>query len=193
MTKTVLSVDDSASVRQMVQLTLTGAGYRVIQANDGADGLAKAKGNAVDMVVTDLNMPALSGVDLITKVREFRPVMPIIAITGYGDVSLAVSTMKAGAVDFLQKPLDEQILLPTVERLLGEAEGTESRSGPITLTDAEQIVLKHVAAGRTNKEIARELSLSERTIDRHVTNILTKLDVRSRTAATTFAFDHKLF
>ena len=119
MSKTILNVDDSASVRQMVQLTLQGAGYRVLQANDGADGLAKAKANPVDMIVTDLNMPVMNGLDAARRIRalgveaggERFASLPIIAMTALAMNHDVENSLAAGMNDHVTKPIDPELLM----------------------------------------------------------------------------------
>ena len=121
MTKTILSVDDSASVRQMVQLTLQGAGYQVIQAVDGADGLAKARSTAVDMIVTDLNMPVMNGLSLIQELRKlpiYRGV-PILFLTTESDAEMKKKAKDAGATGWITKPFQRDQLIAVVKKVLG--------------------------------------------------------------------------
>lgn len=119
--KTILTVDDSASIRQMVQLTLKGAGYQVVQANDGNDGLAKAKASPVDMVVTDLNMPGMNGLGLIQELRklpEYRGV-PIIFLTTESDAGMKQQAKAAGATGWITKPFQQDQLVAVVKKVLG--------------------------------------------------------------------------
>ncbi|NVO12445.1 MAG: response regulator [Rhodoplanes sp.] len=121
MSKTILNVDDSASVRQMVQLTLQGAGYRVLQANDGADGLSKAQASAVDMVVTDLNMPVMNGLALIRELRKlpaYRGV-PILFLTTESDAAMKKEAKDAGATGWITKPFQQDQLVAVVRKVLG--------------------------------------------------------------------------
>ena len=121
MSKTILTVDDSASVRQMVQLTLTGAGYQVIQAGDGAEGLAKARGTTVDMVVTDLNMPVMNGLALIRELRKlpnYRGV-PILFLTTESDAEMKKEAKAAGATGWITKPFQQDQLVSVVKKVLG--------------------------------------------------------------------------
>jgi len=121
MTKKILSVDDSASIRQMVQLTLSGAGYTVIQANDGADGLAKAKATQVDMIVTDLNMPIMNGLSLIIELRKlpaYRGV-PIVFLTTESDPEMKKKAKEAGATGWITKPFQQEQLVGIVKKVLG--------------------------------------------------------------------------
>ena len=121
MSKTVLSVDDSASALQMVKLTLTGAGYQVVQAANGADGLAKARANAVDMVLTDLNMPVMDGFGLIRELRKlpaFKGV-PIIFLTTESDPGLKQQAKAAGATGWITKPFQQEQLVSVVRKVIG--------------------------------------------------------------------------
>jgi two-component system chemotaxis response regulator CheY len=121
MTKTVLTVDDSASVRQMVKLTLTGAGYQVIQANDGAEGLAKAREAVVDMVVTDINMPNMNGLALIRELRQLPSYkgVPIIFLTTESDDGMKREAKAAGATGWITKPFQQEQLVAVVKKVLG--------------------------------------------------------------------------
>jgi two-component system chemotaxis response regulator CheY len=121
MSKTVLSVDDSASVRQMVKLTLTGAGYQVIQASDGAEGLAKARETAVDMVVTDINMPVMNGLALIRELRQLPNYkgVPIVFLTTESDEGMKREAKAAGATGWITKPFQQEQLVAVVKKVLG--------------------------------------------------------------------------
>jgi two-component system, chemotaxis family, chemotaxis protein CheY len=121
MAKTILSVDDSASIRQMVKLTLSGAGYDVIQANDGAEGLEKAKGAKVDMVMTDLNMPVMNGLALIKELRKLPAYqgVPILFLTTESDAALKSEAKAAGATGWITKPFQQEQLISVVKKVLG--------------------------------------------------------------------------
>ncbi len=121
MSKTILSVDDSASMRQMVKLTLGGAGYEVIEASDGSDALAKAGGGGVHMVLTDLNMPNMDGLSLIRELRKLPAYkgVPIIFLTTESDGSKKSEAKAAGATAWIVKPFQQQQLLDVVRKVLG--------------------------------------------------------------------------
>ena len=121
MTKKILTVDDSASVRQMVKLTLEGAGYEVVQANDGAEGLAMAKTSPADMVVTDLNMPNMDGLSLIRELRKLPAYqgIPIIFLTTESDEGMKSQAKEAGATGWITKPFQQEQLVTVVKRVLG--------------------------------------------------------------------------
>lgn len=121
MKKTILTVDDSPSVRQMVKLTLSNAGYDVVEAGDGAEGLQKAQTRAVDMVVTDLNMPVMNGLGLIRELRKlpaYRGV-PILFLTTESDAEMKKEAKAAGATGWITKPFQQAQLLAVVRKVLG--------------------------------------------------------------------------
>lgn len=122
MTKTILSVDDSASVRQMVKLTLSGAGYRVVEAGDGKEGLSKARESTVDMVVTDLNMPHLDGISLIRELRALATYkgVPMILLTTESDGQKKQEAKAAGATGWITKPFQPDQLLSVTRKVLGQ-------------------------------------------------------------------------
>lgn len=121
MSKTILTIDDSASVRQMVALTLTTAGYRVIEASDGADGYAKATANRVDAVITDLNMPVMSGIEFIRKYRAHPSSagVPVVFLTTESDEDLKKEAKAAGATGWIVKPFKQDQLLAVVKKIAG--------------------------------------------------------------------------
>jgi two-component system, chemotaxis family, chemotaxis protein CheY len=121
MTKTVLSVDDSVSVLQLVKLTLTGGGYAVVQANNGAEGLAKAKGGGIDMVLTDLNMPVMNGIAMIRELRRLPQCtgLPIIFLTTESAANMKQEAKAAGATGWITKPFQQEQLLAVVRKVLG--------------------------------------------------------------------------
>jgi two-component system chemotaxis response regulator CheY len=121
MSKTILSVDDSASVLQMVKLTLTGGGYTVVQASNGADGLAKARSGGIDMVLTDLNMPVMNGLTMIRELRKLPQCtgVPIIFLTTESAANMKQEAKAAGATGWITKPFQQEQLLGVVRKVLG--------------------------------------------------------------------------
>lgn len=121
MAKTVLTVDDSASIRQMVAFTLTGAGYQVVEAVDGQDGLDKAKARSVDLVLTDQNMPRMDGLTLIKSLRALPQykAAPILVLTTEASDNMKQQGKAAGATGWLVKPFDPPKLLEVVKKVLG--------------------------------------------------------------------------
>jgi len=121
MKKRILTVDDSPSVRQMVKLTLSGAGYDVLEAGDGADGLRKAEATPVDMVVTDLNMPVMNGLGLIRALRKLTAYrgVPILFLTTESDAEMKKEAKAAGATGWITKPFQQDQLVAIVKKVLG--------------------------------------------------------------------------
>jgi two-component system chemotaxis response regulator CheY len=121
MSITILSVDDSASVLQMVKLTLTGGGYQVVQASNGEEGLAKARAGGVDMVLTDLNMPVMNGIAMIREMRKLPQCtgLPIIFLTTESAANMKQEAKAAGATGWITKPFQQDQLLAVVRKVLG--------------------------------------------------------------------------
>lgn len=121
MSKTILTVDDSASIRQMVSLTLSSAGYNVLQASDGEEGLAQATANRIDAVLTDLNMPRMNGIEFIRQYRAHPSSagVPIVFLTTESDDELKRQAKEAGATGWIVKPFDQAKLLAVVKKMAG--------------------------------------------------------------------------
>ena len=138
-------------------------------------------------VITDVRMPELSGIDLLRRLRELKLGMPVIVITGHGDVPLAVEAMKIGALDFLEKPFDDEVLLASVRSALNQldqdqkrqAERSEIEGRLATLSNRERDVLEGLVAGHANKQIAYDLGISPRTIEIYRANLMTKMQAAS--------------
>ena len=122
MPKTVLTIDDSASMRQMVKLTLAGAGYRVLEAEDGPKGLATARGNGIDMVLTDLNMPGMDGLSVIRELRKLATFtgVPIILLTTESDAARKQEAKAAGATGWITKPFQPDQLIAVAKKVMGQ-------------------------------------------------------------------------
>jgi two-component system chemotaxis response regulator CheY len=121
MSRTILIVDDSASAQQLVRLTLSGAGYNVIQAGNGAEGLAKARAGGFDMVLTDLNMPVMNGIEMIKEIRKLPTGkgVPIVFLTTESDAGLKAEAKSAGATAWITKPFQQDQLLSLLKKVLG--------------------------------------------------------------------------
>ena len=192
---TVYVVDDDEAVRDSVQWLLEGQDFRVRSFESSEVFLARYDPREVACLIVDIRMDGMSGLELQDRLIERNSPLPIAFITGHGDVPLAVDTMKKGALDFIQKPFNEQQLVPLVERMLeqtranfAEHQQAASRDALLSkLTGREAQVLERIVAGRLNKQIAYDLGVSEATIKAHVTAILRKLGVTNRTQAVLLA------
>jgi two-component system response regulator TtrR len=186
---TVYVVDDDEAVRDSLQFLLEGAGYRVACYDSAESFLAGFDAKAIACLVLDVRMPGKSGLELQELLLAQGHRLPIVFITGHGDVPMAVSAMKRGAADFIEKPFDQAALKTTVEKMLararGEAAEVERRRMNAELlaklTPRELNVLERIVAGRLNKQIADDLGISIKTVEAHRANIMDKL--RARTVA----------
>lgn len=184
---TVLVVDDDPSVRRSLSRLLRALGYAV-ETFDGAQAfLERPPLEDIGCVVLDLRMPGIDGLDLQARLAARGDGLPLIFVTGHGDVPSSVRAMKAGALDFLTKPFDDSVLRAAIERALDwHAERRASRAGLDalrarfeTLTPREREVCEQVAEGRLNKQIAERLGTTEKTIKVHRARVMDKLGVRS--------------
>lgn len=186
-TPIVFVVDDDISVRESLELLIGHAQWRPQLFESAQAFLAQPRPAVPSCLVLDINLPDLSGLDLQNAIAADRPMIPIIFITGYGDVPRSVRAMKAGAVEFLTKPFDDEVLLSAIADALECSRSALSREGDLralreayaTLTPREQEVLAMVVAGRMNKVIAAELGISEITVKAHRGKVMRKMKARS--------------
>jgi FixJ family two-component response regulator len=185
--QTVFIVDDDAAVRDSIQELVESVGLRAESHSSGQAFLASYQPQRSGCLVLDVRMAGMSGLVLQEKLNELGARIPVIIITGHGDVPMAVHALKAGAVDFVQKPYRHQLLLDSINnaltmdtiarRALDESQNHDRQLA--TLTKREQEVLDKLLAGNISKQIARELGISTRTVEVHRQNLLRKLGVRS--------------
>ena len=176
-------VDDDASVREGLQSLIRSAGWRVEVFVSAQEFLARVGAEAPSCVILDLQLPGLSGLDLQNRMAKGGLEIPIVFLTGHGDIPASVQAMKAGAVEFLTKPLDEQKLLEAIQEAIERdrrirqqrAETRELRGRYESLTAREQQVMQEVVAGRLNKQIAAELKITEFTVKIHRGHVMRKM------------------
>ena len=181
---TVYVVDDDEAVRDSLQWLLEGKDYRVRCFESAEAFLARFDPREVACLIADIRMDGMTGLELQDRLIERQSPLPIVFITGHGDVPMAVETMKKGALDFIQKPFNEEHLLPLVERMLDKAresfavqQEVANREALIAkLTTREAQVLERIVAGRLNKQIADDLGISIKTVEAHRANIMEKLN-----------------
>jgi len=187
MTASVHVVDDDASFRTAVGRHLRAAGYRVFTYETAADLLARLPLVAPGCVILDVRLPGMSGPELQQRLIERGASLPIIFLTGHADIPVSVRTIKAGAEDFLIKPVAGHLLLDAIERAMagqqvGRPRGDDNaalRALLEQLTPREREVFQLVVHGRLNKQIAHELDITERTVKAHREAIMCKLEVDS--------------
>ena len=180
-------VDDEEPVRKSLAFLLTMHGFAVRVHNSATDFLASAPSIRNGCLVTDLRMPDMSGVELLRALQAAQAMIPAIVITGHGDVPMAVEAMKAGALDFIEKPFEDEVLIDAIKRAaerLGESpvgadDVTAIQSRLQQLSERERQVLSSVVAGLPNKTIAYDLDISPRTVEVHRANVMTKMQARN--------------
>lgn len=186
-TPIVFVVDDDISVRESLELLIGHAQWRPQLFESAQAFLAQPRPSVPSCLVLDINLPDLNGLDLQSAIAGDRPMIPIIFITGYGDVPRSVRAMKAGAVEFLTKPFDDEVLLSAITDALECSRTALDREGDLlslrnayaTLTPREQEVLAMVVEGRMNKVIASDLGISEITVKAHRGKVMRKMKARS--------------
>lgn len=183
----VFVVDDDISVRESLELIIRHMGWQPVLLDSAQAFLAQPQPAVPCCLLLDINLPGLNGLDLQTRIAGERAALPIIFITGHGDVPLTVRAMKAGAVEFLTKPYDDEVLLRAIaaalersKALLDQEQSLHAlRQAYATLTQREHEVLAMVVAGHLNKQIAAELGISEITVKAHRGKVMRKMKARS--------------
>lgn len=194
----IFVVDDDTAVRQATCWALRAAGYDASDYESGEAFLRQADLAGGGLAVLDLNMPGLSGIDVLHRLRERESPLRIIMLTGYGDVPTAVRAIQAGAADFIEKPYDPDALLAAIDRAFeGEGERTSpadpradaARERLLQLSPRQRQVLQGLVAGHPNKIIAQDLGVSPRTIEMHRADMMDRLGVGNLSEALRLAYD----
>ena len=184
---TIFIVDDDAAVRDALKLLLRSVGQAVETFGSAQEFLDAYSEDRPGCLVLDIRMPGMSGLELQQKLNEKHSILPIIFITGHGDVPMAVEAMQAGAVDFIQKPVRDQDLIDRINQALEKdsanraalGERNDIRRRLETLTPREREVLDLVVHGKANKVIAGDLKLSQRTVEIHRARVMEKMQASS--------------
>jgi two-component system, LuxR family, response regulator FixJ len=180
-------IDDDEALRESLAFLLRTAQLEVKSYASAKAFLDALPDESLRCVITDVRMPDISGIDLLRRLRELKIAVPVIVMTGHGDVALAVEAMKIGAMDFFEKPFDDDLLLASVRSALREQEGQTKRyaeraeiEGRIAgLSPRERDVLTGLVEGRANKQIAFDLGISPRTVEIYRANLMNKMQADS--------------
>ena len=194
--KLIHIVDDEDAIRRSASFMLKTSGYAVETWSSGVAFLKEVRHAEQGCILLDVRMPELDGLEVQQRLIERGITMPVIILTGHGDISIAVRAMKMGAVEFIEKPFEKTVLVRAIEAAferIAAANGASARAADAkqilgALTPREMEVLEHLAQGLPNKTIAYHLGISPRTVEVHRANLMTKLDVHSLSDALRIAF-----
>ena len=194
--RVVYLVDDDEAIRRSAGLMLKTSGYQVKAFTSGVELLKEAKELSPGCILLDVRMPEMDGLQVQKALQERGVGFPVIVMTGHGDVGVAVQAMKAGAVDFIEKPFEKTVLLSAIEEGIARIEqagrsrarAEEAQVRLQALTPRERDVLEGLVRGHPNKTIAYDLDISPRTVEIHRANLMSKLEVASLSEALRIAF-----
>jgi two-component system, LuxR family, response regulator FixJ len=183
----VYVVDDDDAVRDSLAFQIEAAGYEVKTFGSGGDFLNEAPSLPSGCVILDVRMPEMDGPEVQAHLNEIGLNLPVVMVTGHGDVALAVRAMKAGAIDFVEKPFGEEAILESIrlahQRIASLGAAGENRADAVrrlsVLSPREREVLDHLVAGLPNKTVAYELNISQRTVEVHRASIMLKTQAKS--------------
>ncbi|MGZ8334047.1 MAG: response regulator transcription factor [Allosphingosinicella sp.] len=194
--RTIHLVDDDEAIRRSVSFMLRTSGYLVKTYPSGVEFLGVARDAVTGCVLLDVRMPDMDGLEVQQALKDRGVLMPVIVLTGHGDINLAVQAMKAGAVDFIEKPFEKSVLIGAIEIGFARidqagrrhARADEAKVQLEALTPREYDVLQGLVRGHPNKTIAYDLGISPRTVEIHRANLMGKLGVPSLSEALRIAF-----
>lgn len=195
-TRLVHVVDDDEAIRRSVSFALKTSGFQVRIYENGTEMLKSAPGLEKGCILLDIRMPGMDGLEVQEALKGKGVTLPVIIMTGHGDVTLAVRAMKAGAIDFIEKPFEKAVLISAIEhgmsRIRQSADNVKQANDAAVrlqlLTSRERDVLDGLAKGLPNKTIAYDLGISPRTVEIHRANLMSKLGVKSLSEALRIAF-----
>ena len=180
-------VDDDAAMRDSISFLLDTAGFTVVLYEDGASLLERLTVPASGCILTDIRMPGIDGLELLRRLRAVGHTLPVIMMTGHGDVPLAVEAMKLGACDFIEKPFDDEAILAAIRKALNESTDDEQKQNErrevldrlALLSARERQVVDGLVDGKANKVIAFDLDISPRTVEVYRANAMMKMQAKT--------------
>jgi two-component system response regulator FixJ len=180
-------IDDDDALRDSLQFLLSAAGYETRVYESAESFLQLPPQNMGGCIITDVRMPGMSGIELLRELKKIAPLLPVVVMTGHGDIPLAVEAMKLGAIEFIEKPFDDEVLIASVGNAIGQIEQgsrKESQRAQILaklaqLSPRERQVLDGLIAGNANKVMAFDLGISPRTVEIYRANVMTKMEANS--------------
>jgi two-component system response regulator FixJ len=176
--QTICVVDDEESIRKAITRTLKELDVEISSFGSGRECLTFLSKRRCDLLITDIKMPGIDGIELLKCVKDLIPWLPVLMVTGFGDVPLAVKALKMGASDFIEKPLERHSFLASVKKLLEKSSHVDALLGK-TLTKAECHILRFIVTGQSSKDIAEQLFRSTRTVELHRQHIMRKMGVKN--------------
>jgi two-component system response regulator FixJ len=176
--QTIFLVDDESSIRRAVTRTLRELNVHVESFDSGQECLKFIPKRQCHLLITDIKMPGMDGMELLKRAKAVAPWLPVLMVTGFGDVPLAVKALKMGASDFVEKPLERDSFLVSVRKLLRKSKHLDELLGQ-TLTHAERRIIQFIVTGQSSKEIATQLFRSVRTVELHRQHIMRKMGVKN--------------
>jgi len=193
--KNVYVIDDDPAMRDSLDFLLGSAGFRVRVFDSAQVFLDELAALEPGRVVTDVRMPGIDGMEILRRVNAGARKLPVVVMTGHGDVPLAVEAMKLGALDFLEKPFEDERLIGMIETALseqqngskGDAASADMAARVASLTQRERQVMQGLVTGQSNKTIAREYDISPRTVEVYRANVMTKMQAGNLSELVRFA------
>ena len=181
--QTIYIIDDNSELCNALRWFFESVQFNVETYKNAEQFLDKKIDNGLGCILVDVRMPGISGLELLEQLKLQKNRLPVIVITGYGDIPMAVRAMKAGAIDFILKPFNDQCLLEVVQRCITQSVNTNSIDEICErikqLSDREQQIINLIVDGKLNKEIAYELSISISTVEAHRANIMQKMQAKN--------------
>ena len=183
----VYVIDDDDALRDSLAFLLSTAGFEAKTYDSATSFLKSLPSDHTGCVITDVRMAGLTGIELLRELKSVAPALPVIVMTGHGDVPLAVEAMKLGAFDFIEKPFDDQMIVASIRSALGQVQQDRQKDADrsniqaklASLSARERQVLDGLVAGHANKVIAFDLGISPRTVEIYRANVMTKMGANS--------------